>query len=156
MRRRRGLFFVVMLLATAPAFAQFRTVADRIAAESGMSRLPVPGSGLARLAVRMTHPDGVSDMQLAMFDPASATRRFDAGTILSQSLDPGWQPLVQFHDRRSGEQGSIYAKPSGSDQIHVMIFSTDAEDSVLVELRVDATRLAEIIEDGSQGSFDVK
>ncbi len=156
MKRSLALFALAILLAASPAAAQFKQVANRIASESGMSREYVPGFGLARLAVRVIHPDGVRDLKLAIFNSASATRDFDADSILGASLDKAWQPLVRFADRRSGEQGAIYAKPAGDGEVSLMIFSTDADDSVLVEMRIDPARLAEIVDDGAHGSFSVE
>lgn len=121
-----------------------------------MSRVHVPGFGIARLAVRVAHPDGVHDLRIAIFDSASAKRGFDVATILGAYLEKEWQPIVRFADHRTGEQGAIYARPSGASEVNLMLFSADSDESVLAELRVDVEQFSKIVADGAHGSFSVE
>jgi hypothetical protein len=150
-RRPRLAATLLVLMTAFPALAEFRDVARGIEKQSGMSRVHVPGMWLARLATRMADPEGVHDIRLAIFDSASVERSFDAAAIMRSSLGPEWQAIVRFTDHRSGEQGVIYAKPSGSREISLMMFVIDGEESVLTELRIDAEKLARFVNDRADG-----
>jgi hypothetical protein len=156
MKRAHVAAILLSLLVSVPAVAQFRDVAHRIEASSGMSRVHVPGLWLARLATRAADPEGAHDIRLAIFDSSSARQPFDAAAIMRSSLGPEWQPIVRFTDHRSGEQGVIYARPSGSKEISLMMFVIDDEDSVLTELRIDADRLSSFVEESSGGDAQVE
>lgn len=151
MKRAHVAALLLSLFVAVPAAAQFSDVAHRIESASGMSRVHVPGLWLARIATRVADPEGVHDIRLAIFDSASVRQPFDAAAIMRSSLGPEWQPIVRFSDHRSGEQGIIYARPSGSKEISLMMFVIDDEDSVLTELRIDADQLSKFIEEGADG-----
>lgn len=151
MRRALLPALFVSLLMTFPAAAQFRDVAHRIEAQSGMSRVHVPGFWLARLVTRVADPEGVHDIRLAIFDSGSARQAFDASGIMRSSLGAEWQAIVRFADHRSGEQGVIYARPSGSKEVSLMMFVVDSDESVLTELRIDADQLSHFVESGAHG-----
>ena len=108
MRRAIVAIAAIALFAALPARAQFRSIARGIEAQSGMSRVHVPGMWLARLAMRFAAPEGVHDLKVAIFESSSARHSVDAATIMRSSLGPEWQPIVRSTSHRTGEQAVIY------------------------------------------------
>ncbi|MGK2859111.1 MAG: hypothetical protein ACSLFQ_18075 [Thermoanaerobaculia bacterium] len=156
MIRRRVVALAFALLTSLPALAEFNDVARGIETKSGMNRVHVPGMWLARILTRAIDPEGVHDIRVVMFDSSSARTSFDAAAIMRSSLGPEWQAVVRFSDHRSGEQGVIYAKPSGSREISMMMFVIDGEESILTELRIDADRLARYVNGGAEGEISAR
>jgi hypothetical protein len=137
---------LVIVTITLPLHAGgFADVARAIDAQSGVKKIWIPFLGVARFAVRMVHPEGVKDFQLAVFRGAENVEPARLQQIMREKIGEGFTPLVQVWSKRKsgrGEFSFIYARPHGKDRIELVILAHDDEDTALVRVDVDAEQLA--------------
>src|SRR5258708_12148623 len=94
--KQRVLFSVaVVALFALPMRGGFDEVVNAISRTSGLHRTPIPFFGLARFAVRVAHPHGVHDIQLATFEGARTVDRRDLPPILPDSIPHTSPPILQ-------------------------------------------------------------
>src|SRR5437763_2265841 len=101
----RRIALAAFLLA-ATARADFNSLLRVVESQPGLHRIWTPGISLARLAVRMVHPEGVHDFQLAVFEGKGRFDRRDFDAVLHTSTE---RPMVQVHSNRTGETTLIWA-----------------------------------------------
>jgi hypothetical protein len=90
-----------------------------------------------------SNPQGVADLQLATFEYARFGDVRDVEGLVRQYAGDGLRPLVQVHSTKSGECTPIYAKAAGRDQIALLIFAHDRDDTTLLNVVVSSDRLQE-------------
>ena len=135
--RQRVLFSVALLaLFALPMRGGFDEVVDAISKTSGLHRTPIPFFGLARFVVRVGHPHGVHDIQLATFEGGGKVDRRDVAAILRDSIRDGYRPIVQTRSNRDGEFTFIFARPDGT-AIDMLIVTHDHADTTVVRAVVD-------------------
>jgi hypothetical protein len=141
MSKRIVIALVFMLAATA-ARADFDTLVRVVESSRGLHRIWTPGISLARLAVRIVHPVGVHDFQLATFE-GSGDVDFEA--VIRST--PG-TPMVRTHDNRSGETAVIWARPLRGDLVEMLLLAHDPNDqTVVLRAVIDGETLAREIAD---------
>src|SRR5205085_10854326 len=99
----------------------------------GLHRMPMPGFGLIRAAVWMVHPEGVHDLQLAMFEGKGGDidpRELEG--LLRRHADAGYAPLVVAHSRRTGELTMIWARPARGNTVELLLLAHDPNDETVV------------------------
>lgn len=140
MTRRASLLAVAALLfAALPLRADFGRLAKLVEHRSGAKRIWIPFFGLARFFVHTAHPEGVHDVQLATFEGGDfRTPVLDAADVLGE----GFRPLVRVHSRRGEESTMVYARPADGDLMTLLILAADGGDTTLVEVTLDAERVA--------------
>ncbi len=136
MRQRVILSVALLLLFVLPLRAGFDEVVDAISKTSGLHRTPIPFFGLARFVVRVGHPHGVYDIQLATFEGNATVDRRDVAAILRDSIRDGYHPIVQTRSNRDGEWSFIFARPDGK-AIDMLIVTHDHADTTVVRAVVD-------------------
>jgi len=129
MNRRIVLAISVIVLVAAHARADFNSLLRVVESQPGLHRVWTPGISLARLAVRMVHPEGVHDFQLAVFEGGGRFDGRDFEAILRTSAD---RPMVQVHSNRTGETSVIWARPVGSDLVEMLLLAHDPNDETVV------------------------
>jgi hypothetical protein len=143
--KQRVLFSVVLLaLFALPMRGGFDEVVDAISKTTGIHRTPIPFFGLARFAVRVAHPRGVHDIQLATFEGHGTVDRRDVAAILRDSIRDGYRPIVQTRSNRNGEFTFIFARPDGST-VDMLIVTHDHADTTVVRAVVDGDVFAKEI-----------
>jgi hypothetical protein len=143
-RRRLVLIGLAILMSVAsvrPAYADFKAVVHAIESRYGVRQTWIPFFGLARLAIRVAHPEGVADLQLAVFEDAHFDDVRGVEALVRQYAGEGYRPLVQVHSTRSGECSLIYAMPAGRGQVALLIFAHDQQDTTLLNVVVSPERL---------------
>ena len=139
---KRIFFAIAFTLAAANARADFDALVRVVESSRGMHRIWTPGISLARLGVRIIHPAGVHDFQLAMFD-GRANVDFEAVLRSTPAM-----PMVRAHDSRSGETAVIWARPSRGDLMEMLLLAHDPNDqTVVVRALIDGETLARVIAD---------
>lgn len=144
MTKRIAIALLLLSTVTLPLHADFAKIAQLIDDQHGVKRVWIPFLGLARVAVRVIHPEGVHDFQLVTFEGGSDLDPHWLNEIMRTQAGPGYTPLVQTWSRKSNEWSFIYAKASAtdSDRLDLMILTRDDEDTVLVRVAVDASIVA--------------
>jgi hypothetical protein len=135
---KQRVFFSIALVAlfALPMRGGFDEVVNAISKTSGLHRTPIPFFGLARFVVRVGHPHGVHDIQLATFEGGGTVDRRDVAAILRDSIRDGYHPIVQTRSNRDGEFTFIYARPDGNT-IDMLIVTHDHSDTTVVRAVVD-------------------
>ena len=140
-----GLVMAMTLLSVQPLCADFNAVLHAFESRYGVRPTWIPFFGLARLAIRISHPQCVADLQLATFKHARFGDVREVEGLVRQYAGDGFRPLVQVHSTKSGECTLIYARPAGHDQIALLIFAHDRDDTTLLNVVVNADRLQEAV-----------
>lgn len=139
MSRRIALVFAIVLTA-ATAHADFNELVRAVQSQRGLHRIWTPGIGLVRLGVRIVHPNGVHDFELAVFEGNTRFDRDQFDAILRTSPDT---PLVRAHSNHSGETTIIWARPIGRSRFEMVLMAHEpGDDTVVLRAVVDAEILA--------------
>ena len=129
---------------SAPVRADFKRIVRGIEREANIRHRWIPMLSVARLAVRLNPVEGVSDFRLAVFDgnPLPAER---LDSLVRESVSKGWSPMVGVRER-NGSQAHIYVRELG-EKISLLIVASEDEELVVMQLRVDPEKLAEMIDE---------
>lgn len=133
---------LALFAVTLPLHADFGSMARAIDAQRGVRRVWIPFFGIARTFVRVVDPQGVHDIQLAVFEGNNSLNAQQLGDLMRQHAGNGFRPLVKAYSKRSGEWSYIYAKPAGKNRFELMILTADKGETVLIRVEVDAEVLA--------------
>jgi hypothetical protein len=133
---------VAFLFIAASARADFNSLVHIVASTHGMHRVWTPGISLVRLGVRIIHPEGVHDLQLAIFE---GNGDIDVDRIVRTNSAT---PVVRVHERRSGETTVIWARPVSGDLMEMLLVAHEPNDStVVLRAVVDGETLARELAD---------
>ncbi len=143
MNRRIGVILIAALLAV-PAYAGFDEVLSAVQAKIG-SPTSIPGFGLIRLGIRITHYDGVHDLQLAVFEGKRAIEPAEADRLMRSRIGSGYTPFVRVRSKHNAEFSFIYARPDG-DLLDMVVFTNDGEDTVLVRVVVNPDEVTKYLD----------
>jgi hypothetical protein len=137
---------LLLVTVTLPLHAGgFAAVARALDSQSGVKKIWIPFLGVARFAVRMVHPEGVRDFQLAVFKGIDNVEPAKVQQIMREKIGAGYTPLVQVRSKKRGGDGEfafIYARPHSNNRIELVILAHDDEETALVRVDVDADKLA--------------
>ena len=134
--------FVILIFVAATAQADFDSLVRAVGSSRGLHRRWTPGISLVRLGVRMVHPAGVHDFQIAMFEGDGAV---DFQRVINSTPAA---PIVRTHDRRSGETAVIWARAVSDDLFEMLLVAHDPKDeTVVLRAVIDGETLAREIAD---------
>ena len=144
---KRVLLVLTFVFAATSARADFDALVRAVESSRGLHRIWMPGMGLVRLAVRMAHPDGVYDLQLARF---SGNGSVDFDEVVRSTPAA---PIIRSRER-SGEVAVIWARPLHGDLFELLILAHDPTDeTVVVRVVVDGEMLARELADPKHPSL---
>ena len=146
MTKRLLLIVAILLFFAAPAVAGFDEVVSAIESRYHVRHTSIPFFGLVRFAVRVTHYDGVSDLQLVTWEEPKFDDMREVAKLVKQHVGEGFQPIVQAW-QRDGECSLIYAKPAGGDKVAMLIFAQDHSDTTLLRVVVSVEQFAKAVND---------
>lgn len=143
--RARGLILAVAAVATLaapPAAADsFKDIRRAVEREIGGSRVYVPLMGLARWYVRANAPEGVHDIQLAIYENTRVTGSGPVEDIFRRHLGDEWRAFVRVHSAKQREEVVIYAREGKSGRtIDLLIFAGEPSETVLLMTTLDVER----------------
>jgi hypothetical protein len=138
---KRLLLVLTLVFAATSARADFDALVRAVESSRGLHRIWMPGMGFIRLAVRMVHPEGVHDLQLARFS-GDGEINFDQ-VIRSTKAEP----IIRTRER-SGEMAFVWARPLHGDLIEMLVLAHDPNDeTVVVRAVVNAEMLLKELAD---------
>src|SRR5688500_12678047 len=139
MNRRVAVAVLVAFAAVAqPAFADFADVARGLRS-LGFEKTWVPFLGLARSFIRVAHPIGVHDFQIAMYENRPNVSGLEIEKMLRKKVGAGFAPLVRVYSARKGESVFVYARATGDSRIvELLVLAHEPGETVLVRLRANA------------------
>jgi hypothetical protein len=135
----RRLAVLALLAAVAlPLYADYNGVERALRARLG-APTSIPFFGLVRATLHLGAPDGVHDLQLAVFEHKTMPAE-DVARILRREA-PDFKPMVRVWSSRSGEWTFIYMRPAPRGRIEMLIVTHDS-DTVLLRMDLDAEAFA--------------
>ncbi len=144
MNRRLVAGLAIVLLAALPLFASFDSIERKLESRLG-APTSIPFLGLARLFVKVGHPDGVHDVELAVFEhPPAMIDGHLADAVLRAEVPEGFKPMVR-RIAKNGEWTFIYAKPVG-DRLEMIVLNGEKSEVVLVRVIVDPAAIQQSID----------
>ena len=141
---RRIAVILFAALVSFPAYAGFDEVLAALHGKLGHSTW-IPGFGLIRAGVRVTHYDGVHDLQLAVFEGKGTFDSLEADRLMRDRIGGGYTPMVRVRSKHDREWSFIYAKPAG-DLMDLVVLTNDGQDTVLVRVVVDPETMAKYLD----------
>ena len=142
-------FAFAIVLTAATAQADFNQLVRAVESQRGLHRIWTPGIGLVRFGVRIVHPNGVHDFELAVFEGETRFDDEQFNAILRTSPDT---PIVRVHSNRTGETAIIWARPVGGSRFEMLLMAHDPGDNtVVVRAIVDGETLAREMADPHHG-----
>lgn len=145
MTKRLAVGALLLTLVAPPAFADFSHVARALERRLGTNRTWIPFFGVARALVRTIHPQGVHDVQLAVFEGHRelVTGR-DVEQMLKGTVDKNYAPIVRVYSAKKGEWTFIYAnaKPKRDGVVDLLIVAHEDKETVVVRVVADAATVA--------------
>jgi hypothetical protein len=135
MTRRLGLVLLAILLSVPAYAAGFDDVLAGLESRLGRTTW-IPFFGLARTVVRVGHPSGVHDIQLAVFEGKVRLDPADLDSLMRSRAGRDYAPLVRVRSRHDHEATFVYARPNG-ELIDLMVLTNDGDDTVLVRVVVN-------------------
>ncbi|HEU4522161.1 MAG TPA: hypothetical protein VFT12_09175 [Thermoanaerobaculia bacterium] len=129
---------VALTFAAQPVFADFHRVARGLQ-KLGFEKRWIPFLGLARVAVRVVHPKGVHDFQIAVYEETPSVSGAAIQQMLREHVGRGYTPLVRVFSARQGESVFVYARPTANLRIvELIVLAHERNETVLVKLSADA------------------
>lgn len=119
----------------------FNAVVRSVERNLHVHRTHIPLFGLAKFLVRVSHPAGARQLDMAIFEDVRleehSIQRLD--TAIRSAIDGHWTPMIRARER--GEWTVIYARPDGAKHLRMLIASVDSHDAVVVQLEVNAEQV---------------
>jgi hypothetical protein len=149
--RLTAIAVLFLVMAPPPALADFHQVAREVE-RSGQKRTYIPLIGVARMAVWVIRPHGVSDFKLAVFE-GKGRRNVSAeeiGAIVNRSTEKGWQQVVKAVKPATGEHTYILARIE-KKRVRMLVIAIERQETAVVELAVNPDRFASMVEKARNG-----
>jgi hypothetical protein len=139
---------VVALLCLLPAAAaardrQFSAVVHRL--EAHYQKKPVHFMGLASFIANRARPEGVRNLQLAVFEGLDASRQptdIEMDPFMQEVAGPEFHLFVRVHSRRDRELTYIYARETGKG-FELLIVALEQDDASVVKMQLDPEAMGE-------------
>ena len=108
----------------------------------GFERTWIPFMGLARTLVKVVHPKGVHDFQIAVYENSPRVTGAEVEQMIKARVARGFTPLVRVYSAAKGESVFIYARPSRDNRmVELLVLSHEPGETVLVRLTADAEKV---------------
>ncbi len=143
MIRRLAIALLAAVLAM-PAYAGFDEVLDGLHARLGRATW-IPFFGFIRTGIRVVHPDGVHDIQLAVFEGKGTFDPKEADRLMRGRIGRAYAPLVRVRSKKDHEWSFIYAQPDGR-LMDLVILTNDGSDTVLVRVVLDPQKVTKYLD----------
>lgn len=143
MTRRIAAVLLVAVI-SAPAYAGFDEVAAALHDRFGRQTW-IPFFGFIRTGVRVVHPDGVHDLQLAVFEGKASLDAAEADRLMRSRIGGGYAPFVRVRSKHDHEWSFIYARPLDG-LMDLVVLTNDGEDTVLVRVVVNPEKVSTYID----------
>jgi hypothetical protein len=140
----RSAAVILLLFAAVPAHAGFNEILGDLQSRLGHT-MWIPFFGVVRSVVRIGHPRGVHDLQLAVFEGKGRIDPQVLDQLMMSRAGRGYSPLVRVRSRREKEASFIYARPLG-ENIELLVLTNDGDDTVLVRVVVDPDAVGKYLE----------
>lgn len=136
--------FLMMSAIALSAHAGFRALTEEISMNGDLDRVRVPFMGLGRIFVKITQPDGVRDLRLAVFEKRPGAATVDLDDLVRRHVDMDqWNRMIRTSSK--GDHAHIFFQERG-EHVGLFIAASDGREVVIIELELDAERFAREME----------
>lgn len=140
------------LLSMSPTTARagdrhFDAIVQRI--QSHYQKRPMRFMGLASFVANRARPEGVRNIQLAIFEDLDSSRHPadpDFDTFMQEIVAPDFHPFVRVRSRRDGEQTFVYARELGQD-FELLVVTLERDEACVVQMRVNPEQMSKWVDD---------
>ena len=113
---------------------EFHEIVDRLA--TAYHQRPMRFMGLLSIAAHFAHPEGVSGLQIAIFDGIDSSlcpegAGFDR--FMQKVAGDEYHPFVRVRSKRDGEQTSIYLHEVANRTVMLLV-TVDTSDAVVMKM----------------------
>ncbi len=127
----------------------FKDVVKHLETNYRAKKTRIPMLGFANFAVKLIRPAGVKGFKLAVFENQDFSPRADAisfDSVMRESYNKDWQPLVQINSRRDGNSRTfIYVRSSGKD-VQFALAVLENREAVVLEVKFNPDAAARFLE----------
>lgn len=138
--------FLVLSSPLPAADPDFNAIVEGIESHYGVKRLHIPLLGVVNFFVKVTRPQGVKQLNLAVFEdlnyPPADGSQFDA--LVRNAVGGRWEPLVVARSRRDNEWTYIYSSATKHDW-KLLVATFEPSEATVVQLKVNPAKLARML-----------
>jgi hypothetical protein len=127
----------------------FEAIVRRLEQQVGAKRTHIPMMGMANFFVKMSRPEGVSDMKLAVFEDIDTSRLVDDESIdrvFDALSNEGWRPFVRVRSNKDRERVVIYSRAAGK-QWELLLTTVEPNEATVIKMKLSPQALLQWIDD---------
>ncbi len=129
----------------------FTAVLEALERDYNIKPKHIPGMWVAKLALKVAHPSGVSKVDFVLFEDdrlRELTAAPDLETRVRTMLGDGWKRFVETDNARGAERVIIFARPTRR-HLELFIFSMEPTEGVAFFARVKPGSFQRVLDDPS-------
>ncbi len=146
-------FLAVLLVATAAGLAgdwDFDHVVKAIESHYGVKRVHIPFMGVANFALKMKHPAGTSEFQLAVFQNLDSSPAYrdpaDRDRLMQMVSGRGLHPMITARSRRDAQSTYIFMDDAGKS-MRLLIVTFQRDGATVIQVKADGNTLLRALAD---------
>ena len=146
-------FLAVLLVAAASGLAgdwDFDHVVKAIESHYGVKRVRIPFMGVANFALKMKHPGGASEFQLAVFQNLDSSPAYgdfaDRDRLMRAVSGHGLRPLIAARSRRDAQSTYIFMDDTGKST-RLLIATFQRDGATVIQVKADGDTLLKALSD---------
>ena len=127
----------------------FEAIVRRLEQQVGTKRTHIPMMGMANFFVKMSRPEGVSDMKLAVFEDIDTSRLVDDESIdrmFDALSNEGWKPFVRVRSNKDRERVVIYSRAAGKHW-ELLLTTVEPNEATVIKMKLSPQALLQWIDD---------
>jgi hypothetical protein len=125
---------------------EYKQVVNHLQSNYSAKKVKIPFMWLAKIAVKIVRPAGVTGFDVTMFENLTfkrATLDTEMQTAMKDSLGPEWSPIVRVRSK-DGEQVYAFMKEDG-DNVRLIFVAIDKANATVVRAKLNAEKFIEFL-----------
>ncbi len=124
----------------------YKQIVNHLQSNYSAKKVKIPFMWLAKIAVKVVRPAGVTSFDVTMFKSLTfkrATLDQEMQSAMKDSLGADWSPIVRVRSKE-GEQVYAYMKEDG-DNVRLMFVAIDKNNATVVRAKLNADKFIEFL-----------
>lgn len=151
-----GPLLALLAVGAAAAAPEFDAIVRGVESAYGLHRVNLPMFGLARFVVKVAHPEGVKDIDIAIFEagarPPAGSRGFD--DVMRRATGNRWSGAIRVRSPREDQSTYVYFRQQGRDW-RMLVATFKPAEVVLIHARVDGEVVLRALDDPAHAGQSV-
>jgi len=146
-------FLAVLLVAAVAGLAgdwDFDHVVKAIESHYGVKRMHIPFMGVANFALKMKHPAGASEFQLAVFQNLDSSPSYrdpgDRDRLMQMVSGHGLHQVIAARSRHDAQSTYIFMDDNGKST-RLLIATFERDGATVIEVKADGNTLLRALAD---------